>query len=125
MKKLFIGLVLLGSMMATSAYSQSDQRSKGPGGGPEPDYNKLKTELTLTDEQVTSWKNHEAQYKTKFEELRKNTSATEEEKRTQMKALRTSKESDLKNILTEEQYTKYSTRTTPQQNNKGQKGQKK
>ena len=112
-------LVLLGSVLAfTPVFSQSEQHHKGqggPGGGGqrEPDYAKLKTELTLTDDQVTSWKALDTQYKAKFEELQKST-ATEEEKRTKMKELKTAKEADLKKILSDEQYTKY-TSNRPQQ----------
>lgn len=107
-----MSLLLLGSILAfaPSAFSQSEQQHKGqggPGGGErEPDYAKLKTDLSLTDDQVTSWKALDTQYKTKFDELKKST-ATEEEKRTKMKELRTAKEADLKKILSDEQYTKY------------------
>jgi len=115
MKKLLMCLMLLGSVLAfaPSAFSQSEQHHKGghPGGGGqhEPDYAKLKTELTLTDDQVTSWKALDTQYKAKFDELQKST-ATEEEKRTKMKELRTAKEADLKKILSTDQYTTYTSK---------------
>ena len=108
MKKIFLYFLLLGSLViVTPAFSQSEHQHQGGGGSHEPDYTKLKTDLGLSDDQVTSWKNLEEQYKPKFKELHSNTTLSEEDKRTQMKQLRSSKEADLKKILSDEQYTKF------------------
>jgi protein CpxP len=112
MIKTFLCLLLLGSItIAAPAFSQSEHLHQGGGGqqnGPrEPDYTKLKTDLGLSDDQVTSWKNLEEQYQPKFKALHSNTTLSDEDKRTQMKQLRSSKEADLKKILTSDQYTKF------------------
>ncbi len=113
MKKTFLCLVLLGSIAFVSpAFSQSEHHHQGGGGqqqngSREQDYAKLKTDLGLSDDQVTSWKNLEEQYKTKNKDLRSNTTLSEEDKKAQMKQLRTAKEADLKKILTDEQYNKF------------------
>ncbi len=112
MKKLLMGFLLLGSIIAFTpvAYGQAEQHPKGhgPGQGRELDFTKLKTDLSLTDAQVTSWKALETEYKTKAEELKASTTVKDEDKRVQIKALRDSKEADLKKILSAEQYTKFS-----------------
>jgi hypothetical protein len=112
MKKTFLCLVLLGSIaLASPAFSQSEHHHQGGGsqqnGAREQDYTKLKTDLGLSDEQVTSWKNLEEQYKTKQKDLRSNTALSEVDKKTQMKQLRSDKEMDLKKILTTDQYNKF------------------
>jgi Spy/CpxP family protein refolding chaperone len=122
MKKLLMACMLLGGVLAfaPSAFSQEHQHGNGQGqhgngngqngGGREMDYDKLKTDLSLTDAQVSSMKDLDSQYKTKMETLRKDTSLSEEDKKTKMQELRKSKEADLKKILSEEQYQKLTSR---------------
>lgn len=100
--------MLLGSVVAftPSAFCQNDMH-QGSGGGHEPDYTKLQADLGLTNDQVSSWKSMEAQYKPKFQAIRSNSSLSEEDRKAQMKQLRSAKEADLKKILSADQFSKY------------------
>jgi hypothetical protein len=51
-------------------------------------------------------KSTDEQYKTKFKAIQTNTSLSEDDKKSQMKALRTSQDADIQKILTPDQYTK-------------------
>ncbi len=102
--------MLLGSTMAfsPSAHSQTANQPNGQGKGQhEMDFAKLKTDLSLTDAQVSSWKSLEEQYKPKFKALKSDSSITEEVKKVKMKELHSAKKADLKKILSEEQFAKF------------------
>jgi protein CpxP len=125
MKKVIFCIVLLGSVIAFSspAFSQSqngNQNGQGNGGqGREADYVKFKTDLSLTDVQVTSWQNLDEKYKPQMKAIRSNTALSEEDKKTQMKQLHASKETDLKAILSADQYTKLETLRSQQKGGGG------
>lgn len=110
LKRLILGLALLGStsIFVTSVNAQvsENQKTATQKSAHKKDYTKLKTELGLTDNQVSAWKNLDEQYQPKIQELKANTALTEDAKKAQMKELRTAKKSELKKILSEEQYTK-------------------
>jgi protein CpxP len=121
MKKLIFCVVLLGSAIAFSspAFSQS-QNGQGNGGqGREADYVKFKTDLGLSDAQVTSWQSLDEKYKPQMQALRSNTSLSEDDKRAQMKQLHAAKDADLKGILTPDQYAKFETLRSQQRGGGG------
>ena len=126
MKKVIFGIALLGSVLTFSpaAFSQTPNgtNQNGQGGAREPEYEKLKTDLGLSDDQVTSWKNLEETYKPKMKAIRSNTALSEEDKKTQMKQLHESKQADLKKILTPDQYTKFEEIRRQDKGGKGGKG---
>ena len=109
-KKRMFCIALLGSacMLITSVMAQSGENQKTitQKERHEKDFSKLKTDLSLSDDQVIAWKHLDEQYKPKMQELKTNTSLTEEEKKSQMIQLRTTKSAELKKILSESQYTK-------------------
>ncbi len=110
LKKLIIGIVLLGStgLFVTNVNGQAgeNQKTSAQGSRPKKDFGKLQTELGLSDNQVTAWKNLDETYLPKIQQLKANTSLTAEMKKTQFRELRTAKRTELKKILSEEQYTK-------------------
>jgi hypothetical protein len=108
-KKIIIVCCLFVAIMTAPAlkgFCQSEQH-QGGGGHREPDYAQLKTDLSLTDDQVTSWKNLHEQYKTKFQELGNSSDLSEDDRKAKSRALRDAQDADLKKILTDAQYTKY------------------
>jgi hypothetical protein len=72
-----------------------------------PDYEKLKTDLGLTNTQVDSLKAFDIRFKKKMDGLRKDSGLKEEDKKVKMKELHEEKKSNMKKVLTEEQYKKY------------------
>ena len=108
-KAVLMFFMLLSSMTVfiSNSFSQSEQHQGGGGGHREPDYAQLKTDLSLTDAQVTSWQNLHNEYKTKFQEIRNSPDLSDDDKRTKSRALRDAQDADLKKILTDAQYTKY------------------
>jgi hypothetical protein len=72
-----------------------------------PDYEKLKTDLGLTNAQVDSLKAFDITFKKKLDELRNNSTLKEEDKKVKMKELHEAKKANMKKVLTEEQYKKF------------------
>ena len=114
MKKLLKSILLVAIVaVATPVFSQNNgQYEKGESGGGkgqghQPDYDKLKTDLSLTDAQVSSWKSLDQKYKAKKDALRSNTTLNETDKRTQHKQLRDAQDAELKTILSESQYATF------------------
>ena len=103
MKKnvMFLGLMI----MSTIIFAQGQKRDSHARGAQRSDY--LKKELSLNDDQVTKVK----AIKTKFAErqaaIRKDTSLTQGTARKESMKLRAEQESELKGVLTPDQWTKY------------------
>ncbi len=75
------------------------------GGGNQPDYDKLKTELSLTDDQLIQLKQVDASFKDRMQALR-SSGASEDEKKQQRKILMEERKQELSAFLTEEQMQK-------------------
>ena len=108
MKNLF--LLILG---ATFSLGTLWAQSSGPG---EPPHKKqdqaqkleqMKTELNLTEDQVEQLKAMHEKYKPQRQKIRYNEAMTQDEKKEAMKELNQAKQADLKQILTEQQYIKF------------------
>jgi len=111
MKKLLSCIILLGSIsvLASSAFSQTS--NQGPGqnqqNSREENIDELKTNLGLTDAQVSSWKALKEKYRPQYKAIRADSSLSEEARKTKMKSVRSSEDTELKTILTPDQYTKF------------------
>ncbi len=106
---IFIYLILFGSMInfIPDSFAQTETHPPHPGpAGREPDYTKLKSDYSLSDDQIISWKAVEDKYKAKFKELQANAVQTDDEKRTELKQLLKSKEEELQKILSDDQYAR-------------------
>ncbi|MFN6944938.1 MAG: hypothetical protein ACK4ND_08305 [Cytophagaceae bacterium] len=86
---------------------QKNKKGKGEKGGYKTDYAQLKKDLNLTDQQVNDMKALNENYRTKKAAVKSSSSLDEEAKRAQYKSLRSEKNTELKKILSEEQYNKY------------------
>ena len=97
MKKQIITMVALTMLSAATAMAQGERpEQKGPRGNM---MEKMKTELSLTDEQA-------AKMQEVFKEMRPSKQG-ERPSREEMEKKRTEMETKIKGILTEEQYAKY------------------
>ena len=109
MKKMMIVLLILGSIIVAplAGFCQNDKNRKEANVGEEQNYDKLKSKLSLSDDQVGSWKKLEQKYGDRIQTIKNNSSLSQEEKKSHINHLQDAKDADLKNILTTEQYSKY------------------
>ncbi len=82
-----------------------DKMMKGEYGGHRGE--SLMKKLGLTADQGAKMKTAHSDYKTQSEAIRANTSLSKADRKTQMKALKTSREQTIQGILTPAQYTQY------------------
>ena len=100
MKKQLLTLMAVAMLSAVSCVAQSESPERGQRGGRRGDMmEKMKTELSLTDEQATKMKEV-------FSQMRPQKQG-ERPSKEEMEKKRTEMEAKVKEILTEEQYTKY------------------
>ena len=109
-KLLFLSMVFGACSFGASAQQDSTQRQRPPmgdrmrGGG----YNEeMLKDLNLSEAQKADIKKSFDEQKTKMDALRGNTSLSDADKRTQMKAIRDEQQTKIKSILTPEQNTKW------------------
>lgn len=109
MKKIVVGLMIIGSCIIApfSGLCQNDKNQKETTVATEQNYDKLKSKLSLSDDQVGSWKKLEEKYGDRIQTIKNNSSLSQEDKKSHVSQLRDAKEADLKKILTAEQYSKY------------------
>ncbi len=117
MKKLsLIAVMVLGGLMAfsTLALAQGQAGAGGQGGavrGRRMDataqLERYKTELKLDEKQTAGVKAVLEKQTKKMQELRQDTSASQEDRRTKMQALRKETNDEMKKILTADQYKQY------------------
>ena len=107
MKKLAATITAL--ILATTMWAQPP----GPVPGertPGPDFEKMKVVLDLTDEQVSQWKElhrqREEERLARMEEIRGEQQARKEEMKAEREAIRAAHDTELRKILTEEQFVK-------------------
>jgi len=100
MKKNVMFLVLM--MMSTIIFAQRHHGDKGSGRS-----GQLKKELSLSDDQVSKVKSIKTKYAERNAAIRKDTSLTQGTARKQMKNLMADQETELKGVLTADQWTKY------------------
>jgi hypothetical protein len=98
-------VVFLGLMMAGSVIFA--QRKFDPQAMAARQTEKMKTELTLTDEQYASVKSINEEYAGKQLAVRDNNALSRDDKMQQIKTLGTEKKEALKKVLTQEQNTKW------------------
>lgn len=124
---IFVGLVLLFPIYS-NAQSEGPGFRKGPShgccccscreqkpphGGPRGPMltRELIEDLSLTDEQVTKWKENEKAFRTKMEAMRPDRDSEQQLSREEMKekmdAMMKERDASIKSILTEEQYKKF------------------
>jgi protein CpxP len=101
MKKNVMFLVLM--MMSTIIFAQRHQGDPKGSGRSE----QLKKELSLSDDQVSKVKSIRMKYAERNAAIRKDTSLTQGMARKQMKNLMAAQETELKGVLTADQWTKY------------------
>lgn len=126
-----IAALALGGLMACAslATAQDNKDSKGGGQGRgrgmsvDARMERLTTELSLTDAQKPKVKAVLEDSQKKFQELRGDSSLSQEQRREKMTAIREDESKALKPILTPEQMEKY--KNLPQQFRRGQGGEKK
>jgi ribosomal protein L29 len=105
MKRIFVLSCMLVFTFMVSA--------QGPGGRGMSDeergkqYEELKKELTLSDQQVDSLKAIDGEFSTKMREAREKNGDDRDKNRADMTSLREKRDARVKTILTKEQYTKY------------------
>ncbi len=111
MKKLLFLSMVFGACSFGASAQDSTQRQRPPmgdrmrgGGG----YNEeMFKDLNLSEAQKADIKKSFDEQKTKMDALRGNTSLSDADKRTQMKAMRDEQQAKIKSILTPEQNTKW------------------
>ena len=101
-------------------------RPEGPRGPRGENFEKLKAELQLTDDQVAQWKEVQENMRAQLQELRDDESMERSQKREKIKEMRDAVNESIKGILTEEQYTRLEElRATRQERRANGKGKKK
>lgn len=70
-------------------------------------YEKLKTELSLNDDQSAKFKAIDQKYMDSFRKVRSDSSLTKENKKAEMKKLRDGRDGEIKGVLTADQYKKW------------------
>ena len=103
MKKLLLSLLMTG-MLTSVVVAQEQKEMKQD--AKEWD-KKVKTELNLTDEQVTKYDAICKEYEGKFEELKKDANMSKEAQKEKKMELKKEKQAKLFEFLTPEQQTKY------------------
>lgn len=110
MRKL-VSIFFIGALLSVNVLSaQNQQRKKGnqqQQAKMEEMNAKAKTELNLSDDQSKKWDDIQEEYGDDFAKVRENDSMSNEEKQSQMRQLRTSKQDAIAAILTKEQYEEY------------------
>jgi hypothetical protein len=109
MKKSILILVL--TMMSTFMFAQHHQgHRKGHGDGSHRNQvEKMKTELSLNDEQYASIKSIDEKYREKHHALKKDSTLAKGSKSTEMKAIHKEREKEITSVLTKDQQEKWKT----------------
>jgi hypothetical protein len=102
MKKNVMFLVLM--MMSTIIFAQRHQGEQKGSGNSE----RLKKELSLSDDQFSKVKSIKTKYAQRRAAIRKDSTLTQGTARKQLKNLTADQETELKGVLTADQWTKYS-----------------
>lgn len=105
MKKV-IGLFLVILICSTTVFAQSGNR-QGKKGDPSKRSERMIEELKLDDKQATEFRKVEADFRAQMEKEREAVKEDRSKMREKMTAMRTEKESQIKNILSDEQYKLY------------------
>ena len=115
MKKnvMFLGLMI----MSTIIFAQGQKRDSHATGARRSDY--LKKALSLNDDQVTKVKAIKTKFAERHAAIRKDTSLTQGAARTQSMKLRAEQETELKGVLTTDQWTKYTAMKAKRSEGKG------
>ena len=101
MKKVLLSLLVI-LLVSFSTYAQERQGRQGRG-----DRFSLPKELNLTDEQQTKVDVINADFKTKFEELRSKSDMSRDDRRAKIKELTEQYDKSVNEVLTSEQQTKW------------------
>jgi Spy/CpxP family protein refolding chaperone len=96
-------MVVVAMLMSSLVFAQGHRNGGGHHGQ---HADKMKSVLSLTDEQYARVKSIDEKYAAKFSEFRKDSTARREN-RDAMKSLRTQRESEIESVLTPEQNTKW------------------
>ena len=107
MKRIFVAGLLLMFAFMVSAQQGGGQRGQMTPEQLAERYEKMKTELKLTDKQLTEIKKIEADYRTKMRDAREKAGGDREKMREEMTKLRNEQNAKVKPQLKEDQYKKY------------------
>ncbi len=115
-------LVILVSTVSVFANNNGKHQRGERGGDPSKRYEKIVADLNLNEKQAADFQKIESDYRTKVKAERDKANTDRKKVREQMNTLRTQKDSDIKKLLTEEQYQKYQQFTQKKQNRQGKPG---
>jgi Spy/CpxP family protein refolding chaperone len=105
LKYALMGVLAVALVATASAQTAPTNAPAGPGKmGQHQD--KLVQELNMTPEQVTKWKAIRETFVQQVKTVRENASLTEEQKKTQLEALRATLKTQIEGVLTPEQLAK-------------------
>lgn len=102
-----IAALALGGLMACSTLATAQQKGGKKGMTAEQRLEAMTTQLSLTDEQKPKVKAALEATSTAMQEIRKDTSLDQQARRDKMQPIMDKQNTEMKKILTPEQYTKY------------------
>jgi periplasmic protein CpxP/Spy len=99
--------VMTGLMMLFSTIIFAQRHAPNPQAMASKSTDRMKTELSLNDDQYVRVKAITEKFLNTAFQIRRDTSLSQGQARTQMKGLKTAQEAQLKNVLTADQWTKW------------------
>lgn len=115
-------LVILVSTVSVFANNNGKHQRGERGGDPSKRCEKIVADLNLNEKQAADFQKIESDYSARIKAEREKANTDREKVREQMNTLRIKKDSDIKKILTDEQYQKYQQFVQQNQNRKGKSG---
>ena len=113
-KTFALAAVVVGSLFAGGIAAQAQENTNTPPAGApgmrgRPNMEKIAAELGLSDDQKAKLKTVTTNQQAKVRALREDTTLSQEDKRAKLKEIRADTQTQIKEILTEEQFAKWQT----------------